>query len=123
MCNYDEWEAYLGKTTGDPALIEAFRNAGFDGPPAVPENRFETKTELGRLTLTIRSPQRYGKGTLRAEGVGVLGGIAIHVRTDAAECTEKLPYGFTIDETRVAATDRMGAPDETDFDECWIHGS
>lgn len=117
---YALWERHFGKPTTDEAVIAEYRRAGYSEPPVLDRDDSEKSVSDGDATVSIYHPASFGREDEFGDGVGLVAGVALHVRRAGRDAfAGPLPFDIQRDFTRKALWKALGEPDESDDDELW----
>lgn len=118
--NYADWARHFGQSTLDPALIAEFHAAGIAKVPVIAGDDVEQSVDIGALTVSVGDPLLFGNEGKFGQGVGILYGIAIHLRDFGDDGYRgPMPFSITRDDTRKSLRKKLGKPGDSDDSEYW----
>lgn len=107
--NYNDWARHFGRSTLDPELIAEFRAAGIAQIPVIARDDVQIGADIGALTVNLWAPSVLGNEEKLGEGVGILSGIAIHLKDYGNDgYTGPMPFSIMRDDTRETLREKIG---------------
>ncbi|KAB8185245.1 hypothetical protein FKV24_010765 [Lysobacter maris] len=116
--DYAHWARFFGKSTRDPELVAAFRDAGIAKTPVIARDDFEESEDIGALTVSVRDPSVFGDHEGLGRGIGIFSVITLHLKQAGDKgYTGPLPYSVDHEDSRASLRKKLGPPEDSDEDD------
>ncbi|MDQ2067070.1 hypothetical protein Q9295_11835 [Xinfangfangia sp. CPCC 101601] len=116
--DYRSWAQHFGKSTLDPAVVAECTRAGLAKPPVIKRHMLESYESFGGLTVNFADPVVLGRKDRLGSGVGILYGIALHLK-GSKPYHGFLPYDVRPGDGQASLRAKFGAPKAVAKDGHW----